>query len=57
VKVERKRVKAKKAPEPDTELGKRIKAQLDMPTVVVNRQVRHVAREVLHESKPKGKPS
>jgi hypothetical protein len=54
VQQERAWLKAKKAPEPDTEIGKQVKAQLDMPTAVVNRQVRRVAREVLRETKPKG---
>jgi hypothetical protein len=57
VQQERAWLKAKKAPEPDTEIGKLVKAQLDMPTAVVNRQVRHVAREVLRQTKPKGKPN
>ena len=57
VQQERAWLKAKKAPEPDTEVGKKVKAQLDMPTAVVNRQVRRVAREVLRETKPKGKPN
>jgi hypothetical protein len=57
VQQERAWLKAKKAPEPDTEIGKQVKAQLDMPTAVVNRQVRTVAREVLRETKPKGKPN
>lgn len=54
---ERNRLKAKEAAEPDTEIGKQVKAQLDMPTAVVNRQVRRVAREVLRETRPKGKPN
>jgi hypothetical protein len=57
VRKERDWLKARKAPEPETELGKQIKAQLDMPAAVVNRQVRRVAREVLRDSKPKGKPN
>jgi hypothetical protein len=57
VQQERDWLKANPAPEPDTELGKRIKAQMDMPTAVVNRQIRSTARQVLREARPKGKPN
>jgi hypothetical protein len=57
VRKERDWLKATKVPEPETELGKRIKAQLDMPAAVVDRQVRRVARKVLRGSKPKGRPN
>lgn len=57
VQQERAWLKAKKAPEPQTELGKQIKGQLDMPTAVFNRHVRSVAQEVLCETRPKGKPN
>ena len=57
VKMERKRVKAKEVPEPDTELGKQIGAQLDMPTSIVNRHIRTETKKLLEKSKPKGKPS
>ena len=57
VKVERKRAKAKAVPEPDTELGKQIKAQLDMPASIVNRHFRNETKKLLEKSKPKGKLS
>ena len=57
VKMERKRVKAKEVPDPDTELGKQIGAQLDMPTSIVNRHIRTETKKLLEKSKPKGKPS
>lgn len=57
VELERGRVKAKPAPEPDTELGKRMKAEMDLPTSVVNRQVQAATSEVLRKSYPKGKPN
>jgi hypothetical protein len=57
VQQERAWLKARPAPDPDTELGKQIKSQLDLPTAVVNRHVRSVAKEVLRDAKPKGKPN
>jgi hypothetical protein len=57
VEQERARVKKAPVPEPDTELGKQIKSQMDMPTSVINRQIRAEAREVLRKTKPKGKPN
>ena len=57
VQLERDRLKAEPAPEPDTELGKQVKAETDMPTSVINRHVRTAAREVLRKTKPKGKPN
>ena len=57
VQQEREWLKARPAPDPDTELGKQIKSQLDLPTAVVNRHVRGVAKEVLRDAKPKGKPN
>jgi len=57
VELERGWLKATPAPEPDTELGKRIKAQMDLPTSVINRRIRASAREVLKKAKPKGKPN
>ncbi len=57
VQLERDRLKAGPAPEPDTELGKQIKAQTDMPTSFINRQIRTAAGEVLRKTKPKGKPN
>jgi hypothetical protein len=57
VQLERDRVKAAPVPEPDTELGKQIKSQIDLPTSVINRHIRTEAREVLRKTKPKGKPN
>jgi len=57
VQQEREWLKARPAPDPDTELGKQIKSQLDLPTAVVNRHVRGVEKEVLRDAKPKGKPN
>jgi len=57
VELERGRIKAKRTSEPDTELGKRIKAQTDLPTSVINRYTGEAAREVLSKAKPKGKPN
>jgi hypothetical protein len=57
VQFERERVKPKSHPEPDTELGKLLKAQTDAPTSVINRHVQTMARKFLRESKPKGKPN
>jgi hypothetical protein len=57
IELERSRVSASPAPEPDTELGKQIKAQTDFPTSVINRHVHTEARKLLRKSKPKGKPS
>jgi hypothetical protein len=57
VQAERTRLKSKPAPEPDTELGKRIKAQTDLPTSVINKHVHNTAKEVLQKIKPKDKPN
>ena len=57
VQLERDRLKAEPAPEPDTEPGKQVKAETDMPTSVINRHVHTAAREVLRKTKPKGKPN
>jgi hypothetical protein len=57
VQAERVRLKSKSVSEPDTEIGKRIKAQTDMPTSLINRHVQSRAREVLLKTKPKGRPS
>jgi hypothetical protein len=57
VEQERDRVKAAPALEPLTELGKRIKAEMDLPTSVINRHIDTTSRKILQQSKPKGKPS
>ena len=57
--VEQERAWLKAAPSdaPDTEAGKQVKEQMDLPTSVVNRHVRKAAREVLRKTRPKGKPN
>src|SRR5437867_9782445 len=57
VQLERDRVKPAPVPEPDTELGKQIKSQTDLPTSLINRHIRTEARQVLRKIKPKGKPN
>ncbi len=57
VEEERNRLKAKPSPQPDTELGKEMKAQMDLPTRVINRHIQKAAKEVLKNMKPKGKPN
>jgi hypothetical protein len=57
VELERCRRKAKPTPEPDTELGKRIKAEMDLPTSVINRHVKESATDLLQKIRPKGKPN
>jgi hypothetical protein len=42
---------------PATELGRRTKAKLDMPTSIVNRMVSKAAKRRLQSFKPPGKPS
>jgi hypothetical protein len=57
VQTERTRLQAAPTPEPGTEIGKRIKAETDLPTSIINRHVQIEARRILRKSKPKGKPS
>jgi hypothetical protein len=57
VELERNRLKTEPLPTPETELGKHLMAQMDLPTSVINRYTKVVAREVLRKTKPKGKPS
>ena len=42
---------------PATGLGRRTKAQLDMPTTLVNRMVSKAAKRRLRSFKPRGNPS
>lgn len=42
---------------PATELGRRTKLQLDMPTTLVNRMVSKAAKRRLRSFKPRGNPS
>ena len=58
VEVERNRIKAKSPTAPDTEIGKKLKSQMDMSTVVVNQKVQAAAKEILRKTPPpKGKPN
>jgi hypothetical protein len=58
VEAERTRIKAKTSNAPDTELGKQLKSETDLPTVVVNKKVEAVAQEILRKTPtPKGKPN
>ena len=59
VQIERDREKEDRpAPEvPATELGRRTKAELDMPTTLINRMVSKAAKRRLRSFKPPGKPS
>ena len=59
VQIERDRAKDD-WPEPEapaTELGRRTKAELDMPTSMVNRMVSKAGKRRLQSFKPPGKPS
>jgi hypothetical protein len=53
---ERERVRAKPVPEPATELGRRIKREMDVPTSIIDRIVRKEAGKTLKKFRPKGKP-
>ena len=59
VQLERDRGKGDRAePEaPATELGRRTKAELDMPTTIINRMVANAAKRRLRSFKSPGKPS
>ena len=46
-----------KTPEPQTELGRDVKSQTDMPTVLIDRMVRHVATKKLRRFKGPSTPS
>jgi hypothetical protein len=54
---ERQRVKRKEVPEPETELGRKIKSQTDAPTQLVDRIVRNVGKERLERFRSHGKPN
>ena len=59
VQIERDREKDDR-PEPEapaTEQGRRTKAELDMPTTLINRMVSKAATRRLRSFKPPGKPS
>jgi len=54
---ERAEVSDAPAPAPATELGRRAKEQLDMPTTLVDRIVSTVSKQRLKSFKPRGNPS
>jgi len=54
---ERERVKAKKMKQPATHLGQEIKKVMDVPTSMIERELKKKATEKLKEFKPKGKPN
>ncbi len=54
---ERERVKAKEMKQPSTHLGQEIKKVMDVPTSMIEREIKKTAMEKLKEFKPKGKPS
>ena len=57
VSKERERVKAKTTKQPATHLGQEIKKVMDVPTSMIEREIKKTAMEKLREFKPKGKPS
>ncbi len=54
---ERERVKANKTKQPSTHLGQEIKKVMDVPTSMIEREIKKKATEKLKEFKPKGKPN
>ena len=56
VREERMRLKAREVEEPETQVGREIKKQLDAPTALVNEIVREQAKKRLKNFKPRGKP-
>jgi len=54
---ERERVKAKKMKQPATHLGQEIKKAMDVPTSMIEREIKKTAMDKLKEFKPKGKPN
>jgi len=57
VSKERERVKAKTTKQPSTHLGQEIKKAMDVPTSMIEREIKKTAMEKLREFKPKGKPN
>ena len=59
VETERRRIAGDRTPtaEPLTEIGRDVKKQTDVPTILVDRIVRHVATAKLKHFKGRGKPS
>ncbi len=57
VSKERERVKAKQMKQPATHLGQEIKKVMDVPTSIIDQEIKEAAIEELKEFKPKGKPN
>jgi len=57
VSKERERVKAKTTKQPATHLGQEIKKVMDVPTSMIEKELKKTAMEKLKEFKPKGKPN
>jgi hypothetical protein len=56
VEAEPNRIKAKSPYAPDTEIGKKSKSEMDLPTVVVNKKSPGGGKEILRKTPPpKGK--
>ncbi len=54
---ERERVKPKGVQQPETNLGQEIQKAMDVPTSMIEREIKKTAMEKLKEFKPKGKPN
>lgn len=56
VETERNRLshRRKKVAEPETQIGKQIKEQMDAPTPVIDRIVKNTGREILKKYRPRG---
>ncbi len=57
VSKERERVKPKGVQQPETNLGQEIKKVMDVPTSIIDQEIKEAAMEELKEFKPKGKPN
>lgn len=55
IKKERRRVKPQDVPEPDTEIGKRIKEQTGLPRKLINQMVEEQSKKSLRKLKVKGR--
>ena len=57
VSKERERVKPKGVQQPETDLGQEIKKVMDVPTSIIDQEIKEAAIEELKGFKPKGKPN
>ncbi len=57
VSKERERVKPKGVQQPETNLGQEIKKVMNVPTSIIDQEIKEAAMEELKEFKPKGKPN